>query len=132
MFESIHSRSRTPLYCFFCLSLLLASPSFADTKKADAKNNPGGTENNLTLALGVENWANTDVLYYDWHTKIGIIQRNGKIFQIKLKNNGDYAFKELEGYPEGLPAPETHVQNYPDRLKQIENKAYYRFRSSKK
>lgn len=63
-----------------------------------------------------------DVLYYNAITDTGVIvdkqgvaiDQKGVFFEVEIKNYGPYKITILEGYPEDLPPPETHIDDYPE------------------
>ena len=122
MYSHNHNKSIKIISCLFCMLFLLAASTItADAEKRNQNHKTGAFEKGVDKERnGLITKLETDVLYYDWQTKIGIIEREGELFKVKLKHGG-YECEELESYPEGFPSPNTHVQNYPDRLKRIES-----------
>lgn len=121
----IHNYRKKPIYvslifcfCFFLTAFTLdARAQEINTKQNTAPHQ--ASERNLDNANHrIKSRTQADVLYYDWQTKIGIVESNDKIYKIKL-NEGNPECEELECYPGELPRPNTHVQNYPDRLKRM-------------
>jgi len=120
--QKMKHRIATLLFtCFFCLvSFDMVSAVHADGK-------PMNIRKNLPEFKGVEqkhrkgNNFSVEVLYFDRSSDTGIVRKNNSYFKVEIQNGSESRWTELEGYPEDLPSPRSHVDYYHGKIISMEN-----------
>ena len=107
--------------CLFCLVLSsLASVTHADGKPTNIRKNlPEFKDSDHKRHRGSN--AAVQVLYYGRSSDLGIIKKSNGHYEVRTTNGAGFTWVELEGYPEDLPAPRSHVDYYPEEITNMEN-----------